>query len=308
MLRLPVMMMAAIGAIGAIGCGTLPDAPVERALYFDLRSVVETQSRVDWVVDEDELDELASAIMTSACQTPAPSRRALRSWIDLRLADAGGSAQAVWAANAQDLSEAREPLMLERTRAALDYGEQRIESCPFWLLPDPEFDGVQGNTDRLVFFAESMGSGQIVIQDGDVTVGGTGLARLLPAWGVTERLTIGLGAEMGVASTFPRTESGGRSVKPVFTGGIPILIQVLDGTLRYDLDLAAVTRASRNEIEGLRFGGRVGFGIGVATPRIAGVMPYIVAWTGYELLAAGAGEPTTHILRGGTRVGINWDP
>lgn len=290
------------------GCASVPETPAERALYFDLRSVVETQSRIDWVVDEDELDESASAILTSACQTPPAARRALRGWIDLRLADVGGSAEAVWAANERDLSAAREPLILERTRAALDYAERRAEACPFWLVPDEGFTGVQGNTDRLVFLAESMGSGQLVVQDGDVTVGGTGLARLLPAWGVTDRLTIGLGVEVGVASTFPRTESGGRSVKPVFAGGIPVLFRVLDGTLRYDLDLAAVTRATRKEIEGLRFGGRASVGIGVATPRIAGVMPYIVAWTGYELLAPGAGEPATHILRAGTRVGVNWDP
>lgn len=298
--------------IGALvltfGCASLPETPAERALYFDLRSVVETQSRIDWVVDEDHLADSSTPILTSACQTPPAARRALRGWIDLRLAEAGGSARAVWAANGRDLSAAREPLMLERTRAALDYAERRADECPFWLVPDEGFTGVQGNTDRLVFFAESMGSGQLVVQGGDVTIGGTGLARLLPAWGVTDRLTIGVGAELGVASTFPRTESGGRSVKPVFAGGIPVLFRVLDGTLRYDFDLAAVTRATRNEFEGLRFGGRASFGVGVATPRLAGVMPYIVAWAGYELLAPGAGEATTHSIRAGTRVGINWDP
>ena len=143
---------------------------------------------------------------------------------------------------------------------------------------------------------------------GELLFGGAGLSRLIPAYGVSDRLTLGLGFEAGVASTFPRAEGGGRSVKPVAAAGVPFLVRVLDGTLRYDLDLAAVTRASRDEVEGLRFGGRVGVGVGLATLRIASVMPYAMLWAGYEYLASGAGEPDAHIVRMGTRVGVNWDP
>lgn len=300
--------LALLGAALAAGCATLPEPPVERALYFDLRSVVETQSRIDWVIDEEHLDEWSTAIMTSACQTPPTSRAALRAWVGERLALEGGSAQAVWAAHGGDLSEAREALALERTRAALDYAERRIDDCPFWLTPRDDFAGVQGNTDRVVWIAESLGSGELASEGGDWRIGGTGLGRLLPAWGVTDRLTIGVGAEAGVGSTFPRSEGGGRGVKPVFAAGIPVLLRVLDGTLRYDLDIAAVTRASRNEFEGLRYGGRIGVGFGAATPRVAGVMPYIMLWGGYRYLLAGAGEPATHGILAGTRVGINWDP
>lgn len=290
------------------GCATVPDPPVERALYFDVRAVVETQSRIDWVIDEDHLDEWSSAIMTSACRTPTPSRQALRVWINERLAAEGGSAKAVYEASGGDLSAASDALAYERSIAALDYAERRIGECPFWLTADPGFDGVQGNTRRLVWIAESMGSGELVSSGGDWTVGGTGLGRVVPAWGITDRLTLGVGVEAGVGSTFPRTESGGRGVKPVFAGGVPVLLRVLDGTLRYDLDVAAVTRATRNEFEGLRYGGRIGVGLGAATPRVAGVMPYIVIWGGYQHLLAGAGEPATHSILAGTRVGINWDP
>lgn len=290
------------------GCVRLPQAPAERALYLDLRSVVETRARIDWVVDEHEIRQVSPAIMTSACQATPEARLALAGWLRGRLAEEGGSARAIWEAAEGDLGPAKEALLIERIAAALTYAEEHRGDCPFWLTPDADFTGVQANTDRLVFIAESMGSGQLVIQDGDFAVGGTGLGRLIPAYGISDRLTIGLGLEAGVASTFPRTENGARSVKAVATAGIPLLIRVLDGTFRYDLDLAAVTRATRNEYEGLRYGGRVGVGFGVATLRIAGVMPYAMIWAGYEYLAPGAGEPETHIMRAGSRVGVNWDP
>lgn len=295
-------------AAALAGCVRLPADTAERALYLDLRSIVETRSRIDWVIDRNELDEIAPAVMTSTCQTTEATHLALAGWLDGRLAAEGGSAREVWAAAGNDLSAAREALIIERVTAALRYGGERREDCPFWLAPDGDFTGVQANTDRLVILAESMGSGQLVLQEGDANIGGAGLGRLIPAWGITDRLTLGIGAELGVASTFPRTPSGGRSLKAVGTGGIPVLLRVLDGTWRYDLDVAAVTRATREEYKDLRFGYRVGVGFGLATLRIAGVMPYAMIWAGYEYLAPGAGEAETHILRAGSRVGVNWDP
>jgi len=290
------------------GCVRLPRAPAERALYLDLRSIIETRARIDWVVDSHEIRQASPAIMTTACQATPETRLGLAGWLDGQLAAEGGSAKAIWAAAEGDLSDAKEALLIERISAALRHADEHRADCPFWLAPDAGFTGVQGNTERFVLFAESMGSGQVVIQEGQFAIGGTGLGRLIPAYGVSDRITIGLGFEIGLASTFPKTENGARSVKAVATAGVPLLIRVLDGTLRYDLDLAAVTRATRNEYEGLRFGGRVGVGVGVATLRIAGVMPYAMLWAGYEYLAAGAGEPETHILRAGSRVGVNWDP
>lgn len=90
--------VALAALVACVGCATVPEPPVERALYFDLRAVVETQSRIDWVIDQDHLDEWSSAIMTSACRTPPPSRRALRGWIAERLAAEGGSARAIYEA------------------------------------------------------------------------------------------------------------------------------------------------------------------------------------------------------------------
>ncbi len=304
-------MMRVIGACAAlavVGCVTLPEPPAERALYFDLRSIVETETRIDWVLDAHEIEQAAPAIMTSACQATPDTRLALSGWLDTRLAAEGGTARQIWEASGGDLDAAHEALLIERISAALRYADAHQPDCPFWLRPDPDFDGVQTNTHRLVIFAESMGSGQLIIQGGDAAIGGTGIGRLIPAVGITDRLTLGIGAELGVASTFPRTENGARSVKAVATGGIPILARFSDGTFRYDVDLGAVARATRNEYEGLRYGGRVALAFGVATLRIAGVMPYATIWAGYEYLAPGAGEPESHIIRAGSRVGVNWDP
>ncbi|MCA9540847.1 MAG: hypothetical protein KC620_18230, partial [Myxococcales bacterium] len=224
------------------GCVTLPTPPAQRALYLDLRSIVQTRARIDWVIDRVEIEAVAPALMASVCQATPADRLALAGWLDRRLVAEGGPARAQWLAAGKDLGPAREALLIERISAALHYVDDHQGECPFWLEPDPRFAGVQANTDRIVILAESMGSGQLVLEGGELLFGGAGLARLIPAYGVSDRLTLGLGFEAGVASTFPRAEGGGRSVKPVAAAGVPFLVRVLDGTLRYDLDLAAVTR------------------------------------------------------------------
>lgn len=302
-------VMLTVCTATAMGCVSLPEPPPERALYVDLRSIIQTRARIDWVVDRDELVEASSAIMNTICRTPTPVRRSLYAWLNEQLVLEGGSAKAIYDANGGDLSAAREALTLERVRAALDFADTRVEKdCPFWLQPEPDFDGVQSNTHRFVVLAESMGSAQLVMQDGVVDLGGGGLGRIMPAWGITDRITLAFGLELGVASTFPKTDEGSRSVKPVIAGGIPAILRVHDGTFRYDLEMSAVGRATRNEFDGLRYGGRVAVGAGVATLRIAGVMPYVMAWAGYEYLLPGAGQSETHVVRAGSRVGFNWDP
>lgn len=288
------------------GCATLPDHPVERALYSDLDTLVSTRQRIGWVADRLEVESLASAAMRSACSVAPARRRALRAWLDGRVAAEGGSAEAVWRAAGEDLRAARRVMTLERVRALLDYTDERAEAdCPFWLPPDTGFSGVHAATGRFVLMAESMGSAQLVLSADDFNFGGHGLLRVLPAVGLGDRFTVAAGFEGGGSSTFPR-DGGTRSLAAAWVGGMPVLLRVVDGTWRYDTDLAATFRAPDADFGAARWGGRVSQGIGVAALRIAGVQPYIMAWVGYELLPGGGGD--LHVVRAGSRVGVDWDP
>ncbi len=297
-------------ALLAAGCGAHPDGPVARALYDDLRTLVATKQRVDWTVDRLELEGSASDILRSVCQTPPADRRALGGWLDLRIDAGGGPAALQYAQNGGDLGPLGEVLTLERVRAALDYGERHAPAdCPFWLRPDPTFAGVQSDAARFVLILESMGGPQIALRDGETTLGGFGVGRLLPAYGVTEHLTIALGIEAGAASTFPRNEdAGGRQVKVVAVAGVPLLFRLRHESWRFDLEAAGTLRATRSEVEGPRPGLRGTAGVLLATKRLASVMPYAGLWFGYEHLPANGGDGAARHLIGGTRIGLDLDP
>lgn len=295
-------------ALFAAACGARPEGPAADALYQDLRAIVATRQRVDWVVDRLEVEEAASDVLLSVCQTPPPARGELRAWLDRRIAAEGGPASAQYARNGGDLDALDELLTLERVRLALDYGERRAAAdCPFWLRPDPGFAGVQSDANRFVLLVESMGGAQVVIEDGDATLGGVGAGRLLPAYGLGQRVTLGVGVELGVASTFPR-DGGGRRLKPVATAAAPILLRVREETLRFDTEVALTARAGRGELSDPRPGGRVTQGVAIAGLRLAGAQPYGGLWLGYEWLPGDTHHRPLHRVLVGTRFGLDWDP
>jgi hypothetical protein len=113
----PVLRSSCVVAVGLAlaGCGTtLPSEPATRALYLDLRRVVETRQRTEWVADQAEVASLASTTLRSACAATADTRASLETWIDGEL-------------NA-------------RARA--------VGECPFWLHPEARFARVHGDARR----------------------------------------------------------------------------------------------------------------------------------------------------------------
>lgn len=287
------------------GCATLPQHPVERALYHDLDTLVATRERIAWVTDRHEVESLASGALRSGCAVAEPRRTGLRAWLDRRIAAEGGSAEAVWRAAGEDLAAAQRILTLERVRMVLDYVNAHAEAdCPFWIARDAGFDGVHASARRFVLMAESMGSAQMLLSGGEVDLGGHGLLRILPGYGFSDRLTIAAGIEGGVSSTFPK-DGGTRTLAAAWVGGVPVLLRVVTGTWRYDTDLAVTFRAPEQDLDAARWGGRISQAIGVSAPRIAGLQPYVMAWAGYEYLP---GDDDLNVVRVGTRVGVDWDP
>lgn len=296
-----------IVALMLVGCGARPVNPVEAALYTDLRVIVVTEQRIDWLVDRIEFAQIEPRVLESVCQVSSARRRALRGWLDARLLAEGGSARAVWLGANRDLAAAKPILELERIRGALTHAESHIQDCPFWLTADPKFAGVQSSSARFTLLAESMGGAQLVFAD-EVRIGGAATARIIPTYGVTSNLSVGLGLEGGGASTFPRDESGQRSVKAVFTMGLPLLFRVSNGPWRFDSELAGTVRVPDGDTDALQPGVRASQAIGTTTVRVAGFMPYFMLWAGYEYLPDYNGQPGFTVLRVGPRFGVDWDP
>jgi hypothetical protein len=293
----------------ASACATLPDAPVQRALYVDLRKAVELSDDTGWVVDRVQLEANAEDAMRSACQVPASERDDLDAWIGGQLALGGGSAAELYRKHGGDLGAASEALELERTRALLRYAQgHAAEDCPFWLEPDPEFSGVQTDDGRFVLLAETQGFGAVIVENGETGLGGGGAGRLLLARGLGPRLTLGLGGEVGGIGTFVEDEEdGARGIETTFTAGIPLLLRISSFARVFDFEAAARFRVDPGDTLPPP-GVRLSFGAGISTMRSSAFMPYGLLWLGYEYHPEFRSDPADHSILIGTRVGVDWGP
>jgi hypothetical protein len=295
-----------LALFAAGGCSALPDGTASRALYIDSRKVVELGEQLDWVIDRYEIDEALPDVVPSVCETPPEERLALMRWIEQRIDEEGGSAEAIYHANGRDLGAATTVLRLERIRAILLAAEETArDECPFWLEPDPDFEGAQ-NLDSTTIIGESVGSGGLILQDGEVGLGGGGGGRLLLSYGWASRVTIATGLELGAAAAFPEDEAGNRTLQAQLMGAVPILVRFWDRLSLLDFEAALAWRYVNDEIgiPGVRFS----VGYGLSTLRVSRFMPYVVVWLGYEYQPPREGFDTQHSLLVGTRFGINWDP
>ena len=290
------------------GCAALPPAP-ERGLYVDLRQVVASAERLDWVVDDLEVAALRPDIMRSACLTAPAERLALQAWIGSRVTELGGPSATAFAKAGDDAPNLSQIQHLERVGLLLSAASKAVERCPYWLESRPDFAGVHADADRWVLLAETMPSLQILLAEGaDTRIGGAGLGRILLGRGISHRLTLAAGFETGLASVISQDDSGELAITPAFAIGLPVLLRFSDGPLRTDLGAAFTARSPEIDFDGMRYGVRWSVGAGVATLRILGVQPYVMLWTGHEYQFARDGDPGQHGIRIGTRVGVNWDP
>jgi hypothetical protein len=295
---------------GVGGCATLPEHPVERALYSDLRQIVDTEQRVGWLVDVYEIPEHAPTALQSVCQVEVEHRLKLLDWFDRRIEEEGGPAEEAYESNGHDLGAIDELLTLERMRLLLEFTDERAEAeCPFYYRPDPEFAGVQTDTNRFVGLIESTGGLQMLITTRGVAVGGSGGFRLLPGFGISDRFTLAAGLELGGTGTLSlsQDESGSQQFAARPYGAVPLLLRLHDDTWVYDFEVAALAQYYNDQIT-VPPGFRVAFGIGLGTTRIGAIMPVGVGLIAYELMPAFQDLPVTHTIQIGTRVGINYDP
>jgi hypothetical protein len=302
--RLSAALLAPLALASLGACATLPQDPEERALYVDLRRVIEGESRTQWLVDRVELEEIANPVLRSTCQARPAKRLALRAWLDERILAEGGPAREAYR-ETKSLDGLEETLSLERVRLALDYGQAHLDDCPFWLEPDADFRGVHADTDRFILLAESNSGASLTINNKRSRPGGGGSGRVMVGWGVSDGLTLATGAEFGgrgLLSTRPEDDA----LSTLFTAGIPLLARFYDVTSVYDLEVAAVAFSPTRSIEP-RYGGRAVFAAGVTTVRLGAFMPLAMLQVAYDVYPSSQGEPLTHIVQLGTRVSLDAD-
>jgi len=291
----------------AMGCATWPSDPVERALYGDLVKGVELSNDTGWVVDRVQLEANAESAMRSVCQVTPEKRKSLEGWLDRKLALGGGSAAEIYRKHDRDLGAASEALELERVRLLLRYASDRAEvDCPFWLEPDPEFVGVQGDEGRAVIFAETLGYGTLAFEGDNAALGGGGGGRLIVGHGFGPQVTLGIGAEVGGSGAFI-TNDDKRTIETTFSAAMPVLLRISKVSRVYDFEIAPTVRFNPG-VDVFPPGVRASIAGGFSTMRTSSFLPYALLWLAYEYHPADELGPADHGLHLGTRVGVNWDP
>jgi len=297
-------------AVSLAACGHVrPEEPAQASLYEDARRIVQTASATGWIIDRLEIQRLAPTLMQSACQVSAERRVALIEWLDRRVLDLGGPAADAYVRLGRDRGAVSHLIELERIRDLVAYGHAHAdEDCPFWLEPVDDFDGVQGDYDRLTLVLESRGILTLNISGGEVAIGGSGGGRLLFGYGTSHELTLLLGLELGAAALFESDgDNGKREAQGRLVAAVPLVFRINDGGRVWDIEtaLSGIYRESDARVD---LGGRVAFATGIATPRIGAFKPLIVFWLMYEIFPPQGRQPTSHFIGIGTRIGVNIDP
>jgi len=302
-LRRAAGLLVALSALAA--CVTpAPDDRQERALYLDVSRIVETRETVEWFVDKHEVEQVAPGAMRSSCRVDPALQLRVMAWTEQRIEDLGGPARLQFKHDGKAMSELREVVTLERTLQTLKYAYEHDGDCPFWIEYDAFFTGVHNDEGHFVLLLESGGSGAVLVQKDKISLGGGGSGRALAAWGASEYLTVGIGAEVGGTGTISEEKGGTQDVAATVAVGVPLLLRFIYHERLYDLDLAAVNLGTYTSIE-FNPGFRVAVGTGLATVRTGWFMPVGVVQLAYEFHPAGNQLPTTHFFRIGSRFGLD---
>ncbi len=276
----------------------ISDQDQVEALERDLSILIWQTERLDWVIDEYSIRALAPRLMEAICLSSEITQSAVRKKLEAQIEKNGGFLQKRWHQEMK-VSDYKDDLHVERMLSALNWASAQKSACPAWLNHRRPFIGLHQDAYRFQLILESMGSGQLVMNSADWTIGGAAQGRALAMYGFSSRLGLAVGAEVGAASVFPKDSTGRRSVEASWAVGLPIVLRAWVGSFRYDTEVALLSRLADQNGQAI-YGVRFAQAFGVSTSRIAGFLPHIMLWGGYEYF----GE--THILRMGTRVGVSW--
>jgi hypothetical protein len=276
------------------------------ALVADLARIIETLESLGWVMDEHEFAELTPPLLQSVCRT-LPAARDLALQSVRSHSEAAGDPEALYAVDGELSDRVEAALTAQRELYALQAVVRLAASdCPFWMPPDPEFNGRQVDSDRFTLNGEFGGIAQLRRMSGTWTYGAGGLARVLGAYGFGSRTTVLAGGEFG-GSALIRPDDEPTTLVVNFFPALPLVLRLHDGSWHYDLETAAVALWQEDDVR-LSYGVRGGFNMGFKALKTSGVIPWAGVAVAYEHYFPSGGRAAAHFLRGGLRAGFTWDP
>jgi hypothetical protein len=300
--RCPWSWLSCVGIV-LCGCVNLPSGPAERALYLDLRKIVDANEDGGWTVDWLRLQANLEPALRSTCQVDTRAREALDAWLGEQIALVGGPAEHAYLTRGRDLNGVSRSLSIERTRSLLRYaGSRAALDCPFWLSPKAAFAGEQGDAARWVLLGETQAFGTFTVPGNVPALGGGG--RLFLGHGIGSRLTLAGGIDLAASGTFIPNPGAGPGVEAYLTLATPVLLRGTSFSRLYDIELAPVIRLSQGQ-PSWPPGARVQVGAGYASVKTSQFMPYFMFYAGYEIHPAKTKLGVDHTIQLGTRIAFD---
>jgi hypothetical protein len=283
------------------------DARGASGILADLRRIVGAEEASGWFVDETHLAGLLPTMLQTVCRaTPEARREALRR-VEAERRQAGDPRELFTRAGDKLDDDASRALTLDRQQALLARTIQSVEgSCPFWVRPEPGFDGRQTDANRWGINLESGGLLQLRHTAGSWTYGGGGVGRLLVSYGFRGVFSVLGGLELAGGAML-RPDSGTSGFVINYLPALPLVLRLHDGSLHYDLEVAGVSIFQADNTHP-SFGGRLGLGFGVSALRTRFFIPWAGFGIAYEHYLEGGERPAQDFLRAGLRVGAVWNP
>ncbi len=281
------------------------DAEGARSLLSDVARVVAAEEVDDWFSDREALISIEQHLLPSVCHATAEARDAALAQLRQRHVELG-EAKALFAARGVLSGEVNQALTAERRLSALERTLARQDECPFWIRPEPAFQGLQSDRRRLTVSIESGGDVQFRRTRSHWTFGAGGAGRLLVGWGFDGRYSLLGGAEFG-GSALLRPNSNASEFVINYFPALPVVFRSRQLTWHYDLEVAPVALFEADNTR-LSFGGRIGGAFAFTALRRRNVLPWAGLALSYEYYFEGAGRAPIHFLRGGLRIGLPWDP
>jgi hypothetical protein len=183
--------------------------------------------------------------------------------------------------------------------------------CSPSVNPQPNFTARQAGVDRFILSVE--GGGAAMIQHArkhpDGTTGfrgaGGGGGRLLFGGGFGLHWSLRVGPEINV-SMLARRQGNTAKLPLQYQGAVPIVVRYTAVSWHYNLEVAPLVMVTNTDLVP-RYGGRVGLLVGVSRLKTRRIIPWAGLGLTAELFPAMNGEGMLLNLKGGLRVGFDWD-
>jgi hypothetical protein len=265
---------------------------------------------VGWLVDDVEVEAVLPDALKSACHVDEAHRTAALSWLDGEIARRGGSPVEAWRRAGKDLDKIDDLLLVVRTRLVLVRADAWVREgkCPFWIEPDPSFDGFHVLGRRWIFGAEAGGRFIVGAEKGIVGYGGGGAGRLLGGYGITERASLFLGLEAGGGARFTAVPLGEKTPIPDFVAIVaaPVIARYTFGLSAF-VDAEVGPMAYLNQVAAqVEPGFRGGLGVGAAYLRMKrGLLPRFTFGLTVDHAPGWGGSGAVTQLSAGLRAGFD---